>query len=50
MIDIHPFSSPHQQGVIDLILSIQQQEFEIPVSLNDQPDLTCSPILGPSLT
>lgn len=39
MIDIHPFSSPYRQGVIDLILPIQQQEFEIPVSLDDQPDL-----------
>lgn len=39
MIDIQAFSNPHKQGVIDLILPIQQQEFGIPVSLDDQPDL-----------
>ena len=39
MIEIVPFSRSHQAGVIDLILSIQQGEFEFPISVEEQPDL-----------
>ncbi len=35
---IQPYRSGHRQGVIDVILPIQQQEFGIPVTLADQPD------------
>ena len=38
-IDIKPYSAPYQQQVIDLILGIQQGEFGIPITLDDQPDL-----------
>jgi len=34
-----PYSAIYQQGVIDLILSIQQTEFGLPISLEAQPDL-----------
>lgn len=36
---ILPFSAAYQQQVIDLILPIQQIEFGVPVTINDQPDL-----------
>ena len=36
---IHPYCRAHAQGVIDLILSIQQDEFDIPITAEDQPDL-----------
>jgi N-acetylglutamate synthase-like GNAT family acetyltransferase len=39
MIAIQPFSAPHADGVVALILPIQQAEFGIPVTLLDQPDL-----------
>jgi N-acetylglutamate synthase-like GNAT family acetyltransferase len=38
-IDIQPFSAPYGEGVVALILPIQQTEFGIPVTLTDQPDL-----------
>ena len=34
-----PYSAIYQQGVIDLILSIQQSEFGLPITLEAQPDL-----------
>lgn len=34
-----PFSPAYRQGVIDLILPIQQQEFGIPITAAEQPDL-----------
>ena len=34
-----PYSATYQQEVIDLILSIQQTEFGLPISLEAQPDL-----------
>ena len=40
MITITEYSSPWQQQVIDLILPIQQQEFHVPITLEDQKDLT----------
>jgi N-acetylglutamate synthase-like GNAT family acetyltransferase len=39
MIEIVPFSRSHQAGVIDLILAIQQGEFEFGISVEEQPDL-----------
>lgn len=39
MIEILPFTPRHAQGVIAVILPIQQQEFDIPISLEAQPDL-----------
>lgn len=39
MIVIRPFAPEYQAGVIDLILPIQQQEFGIAITLQDQPDL-----------
>ena len=35
-----PFSDADQQGVLDVILPIQQREFGIPITAADQPDLT----------
>ena len=44
-IEIHPFQ-PHQtDGVIGLILPIQQIEFNVPVTLADQPDLLKIPLV-----
>jgi len=39
MIDIIPFSEHHLPGVVDVILPIQQSEFNIPITLEAQPDL-----------
>jgi len=33
------FENQYQQAVIDLILPIQQDEFNVPVTIRDQPDL-----------
>ncbi|MBD3880891.1 GNAT family N-acetyltransferase [Phormidium tenue FACHB-886] len=38
-ITIQPYDVSYQQSVIDLILPIQQQEFGVPISIADQPDL-----------
>ena len=38
-IDINTYSEIFKQGVINLILSIQQEEFGIPIDLEAQPDL-----------
>lgn len=40
---IAPFSDADQQGVLDVILPIQQQEFGIPITAADQPDLVDIP-------
>jgi len=37
------FSDADQQGVLDVILPIQQREFGIPITEADQPDLTNIP-------
>ena len=39
MITIQTYQAEHQQGIIDLVLSIQQIEFKVPITLEDQPDL-----------
>ena len=39
MIEIAQFEPHHIHGVIDVILPIQQAEFDIPITLEAQPDL-----------
>lgn len=39
MIGIAPFASAHADGVIETILPVQQKEFGVAVTLQDQPDL-----------
>jgi N-acetylglutamate synthase-like GNAT family acetyltransferase len=39
MIQIAPFCEHHLPGVVALILPIQQSEFNIPITLDAQPDL-----------
>jgi RimJ/RimL family protein N-acetyltransferase len=39
MIEIVPFAPHHAAGVVAVILPIQQREFEIPITLDEQPDL-----------
>ena len=36
---IQVYNKKYQQQVIDLILNIQQNEFHVPVTIKDQPDL-----------
>ena len=43
MIEIKPYQNQHQQGVINLILDIQQLEFQVPITKEDQPDLLVIP-------
>ena len=38
-VDIVPFAPQHQDGVVAVILPIQRDEFGIPITLADQPDL-----------
>lgn len=38
-LQIKNISSEYAEQVIDLILTIQQKEFNIPITINDQPDL-----------
>lgn len=38
-LSIQPFSSNQQQQVIELVLHIQQKEFNVPITINDQKDL-----------
>lgn len=38
-IKISPYSPVYKNEVIDLVLNIQQKEFNIPITLEDQPDL-----------
>jgi N-acetylglutamate synthase-like GNAT family acetyltransferase len=39
MIQIEPFMPRHTDGVGALIIGIQREEFQIPITLEDQPDL-----------
>jgi N-acetylglutamate synthase-like GNAT family acetyltransferase len=39
MIQIEPFTLGHADGVGALIIGIQRDEFQIPITLKDQPDL-----------
>ncbi len=42
-IHIRPYEDKDQQAVIDLILTIQQKEFNVPIDLERQPDLLIVP-------
>lgn len=39
MITVVPFSQKYLDGIVEVILPIQQTEFHIPITLEDQPDL-----------
>jgi len=39
MINIVPYTDVHRTAIIDVILPIQSEEFGIPITLADQPDL-----------
>jgi N-acetylglutamate synthase-like GNAT family acetyltransferase len=39
MIEVVPFAPSHAPGAVEVILSIQQAEFSIPITLEAQPDL-----------
>lgn len=43
MVQIVPFLPEHAAGVVSVILPIQQTEFEIPITLDAQPDLVDIP-------
>jgi GNAT superfamily N-acetyltransferase len=43
MIQISHYQPTYQQPIIDLILDIQQNEFNVPITLKDQPDLLIIP-------
>lgn len=43
MIEIVPFSPEHTQAVVSVVLPIQQDEFGVAVTLEDQPDLLAIP-------
>ncbi|GEN52249.1 GNAT family N-acetyltransferase [Halobacillus faecis] len=36
---VKPYSNEHQDQVVDLILQIQQREYNIPITKEEQPDL-----------
>jgi GNAT superfamily N-acetyltransferase len=36
---IRPFAAADAEGVVKLVLSIQQQEFGVPITADEQPDL-----------
>lgn len=38
-LEIQPIGNEYSEQVIDLILTIQQKEFNIPITIQDQPDL-----------
>jgi GNAT superfamily N-acetyltransferase len=38
--EIETYNKKYQQQVIDLVLNIQQNEFHVPVTIKDQPDLS----------
>jgi N-acetylglutamate synthase-like GNAT family acetyltransferase len=42
-ITIKPYSEEYKEEIINLILNIQQNEFQIPISREDQPDLNDIP-------
>ncbi|HAK78502.1 MAG TPA: GNAT family N-acetyltransferase [Runella sp.] len=43
MIQILEYQSVYEEPIIDLILDIQQIEFKVPITLEDQPDLLIIP-------
>jgi putative acetyltransferase len=43
MPELHTFQPAHTDAIVALILNIQQNEFNVPVTLADQPDLLAIP-------
>jgi putative acetyltransferase len=43
MIVYSPFEPKYKDQVIDLIIDIQQNEFQVPITIKDQPDLQIIP-------
>ena len=39
MIVIEPYKKEHREEIIELVLSIQRGEFNVPITADDQPDL-----------
>jgi N-acetylglutamate synthase-like GNAT family acetyltransferase len=39
VIEVVPFAPQHAEGVVAVIVPIQRNEFEIPITLEEQPDL-----------
>ena len=39
MITIQPFENQDTDQIVNLILTIQQKEFNVPITINEQPDL-----------
>jgi putative acetyltransferase len=39
MIEITPYEPHHRDQIVELILNIQQNEFQVPITIKDQPDL-----------
>ncbi|MEA5461953.1 GNAT family N-acetyltransferase [Arcicella sp. LKC2W] len=39
MITIQPFENQYTEQIINLILNIQQKEFQVPITINEQQDL-----------
>ncbi|SCY18939.1 GNAT family N-acetyltransferase [Desulfoluna spongiiphila] len=39
MVEIVPYENCYLSGIVDMILSIQRDEFQIDITLDDQPDL-----------
>jgi putative acetyltransferase len=39
MITIQPFENQDTNHIVDLILTIQQKEFNVPITIDEQPDL-----------
>ncbi|MFB9080772.1 GNAT family N-acetyltransferase [Flavobacterium procerum] len=38
-VQLKPIQNEYQEQIVDLILNIQQKEFNVPITLEDQPDL-----------
>lgn len=43
MYNISTFEEGHQDAIIKMILNIQQNEFQVPITIDDQPDLMIIP-------
>lgn len=39
MIEIHEYKNDYKDEIIQMILKIQQEEYNLPITANDQPDL-----------
>jgi hypothetical protein len=39
MLEIKTINNTYSKSVIELVLNIQQKEFNVPITIEDQPDL-----------